>query len=348
MSERIRVLIAGLGGGSHGLEVMKSLRLSDIEYYICGADMSPHSMGLFKADKGYVIPRAVHEDYIPNILDICEKESIDVIIHGSESDLKVLSENRETFKERGIFLPLNTKEVIETCMNKKDTFIYLEKKGIRIPKTVAIASENDISQIDFFPCVIKPYKGTGGSRNTFIAQDKQELDFFCKYMMKYGSESLVQEYMGSYDSEFTVGILSDKNGDIISSVAIKRSILSGLSNRLYVKSLRNPHDILAISSGISQGEIINNTKILNQCKTIAKAIESKGPLNIQCRLVNDEVYPFEINPRFSGTTYLRALVGINEPDLLIRKYILKEKISYNLQPREGLILRGLEEMYIDK
>lgn len=344
--DKIRVLITGVGGGSHGLEIMKALRLSDISYYICGSDMSKQSLGLFKADKGYVVPAAFDDKYIPAILDICEKEEIQVIFHGSEPELKVLSENREIFEEKGIFLPFNSREVINVCLNKKQTFIFLQNQGIPIPKTVAVDSEKDLDAVDFLPAIIKPYIGGGGSTNTFIAQDEEELIFFSKYILKYGRKPLVQQYIGSPDNEYTVGVLSDRDGNIISTIAIRRYILSGLSNRLKVPSISNRNEILAVSSGISQGEIVNETELLDQCRQIAFTLGSKGPINIQCRFVNNKVYPFEINPRFSGTTYMRALAGVNEPDLLIKKYVLNEAIPENIVPKTGLVIRGLEEMFI--
>ncbi len=346
VNNRIRVLIAGVGGGSHGMEIMKALRLSDIPYDICGTDMSRQSLGLFKVDKSYIVPSALNDEYIPTILDICETEEIQVIFHGSEPELRVLSENRGIFEKRGIFLPFNSREVINICLDKKQTFDFLKNKGIPIPNTVAIDSEKDLDIIDFFPVVIKPYMGGGGSNNTFIAQDREELLLLYKYILKHRKRLIVQQYTGSYDNEYTVGVLSDRDGDLISAVAIKRHILSGLSNRLKVTSINSNNEVLAISSGISQGEVVRETELLDQCKRIASAFGSKGPLNIQCRFVDNTVYPFEINPRFSGTTYMRALAGVNEPDLLIRKYVLKEAIPKNIVPKTGLILRGLEEMYI--
>ena len=342
----IRVLIAGVGGGSHGLEIMKALRLSKLSYYICATDMVEQSLGIFKADKGYVVPPAFHPKYTPTLLDICKKERIQVIFHGSEPDLKVLSENRNIFEERGIFLPFNSREIINLCLNKKETFNFLKCKRISIPKTLSVENEEEIKAINFFPVIVKPYINSGGSSNAFIAQDKEELFFFCKYILKYKGNALVQEYIGMPQDEYTVGILSDKEGGIISAVAIRRFILNGLSNRYKVLSLKNKDEILAVSSGISQGKILNNGKLLGQCKQIAKLLLSRGPLNIQCRFVDNIVYPFEINPRFSGTTYMRALAGINEPDLLIRKYILQEYIPNGIMAKSGLVLRGLEEMFI--
>jgi carbamoyl-phosphate synthase large subunit len=73
----------------------------------------------------------------------------------------------------------------------------------------------------------------------------------------------------------------------------------------------------------------------------------RSTLNMQCRIHRDKVYIFEINPRFSGTTNLRALVGFNEPEYLINEHlaiknpILNEKTWIN-----RTILRGIQEYAI--
>ena len=74
---------------------------------------------------------------------------------------------------------------------------------------------------------------------------------------------------------------------------------------------------LVISSGVSHGDIGRFPEVTEPCKEIAAKLGARGPINIQCRLFRGKVYPFEINPRFSGTTGLRAMVGFNEPQQLI-------------------------------
>ena len=56
---------------------------------------------------------------------------------------------------------------------------------------------------------------------------------------------------------------------------------------------------------------------------------------------------FEVNPRFSGTTSLRAMVGYNEPDILIRKHVLGESIEPGWAYGSGIIMRSLHETFID-
>jgi carbamoyl-phosphate synthase large subunit len=98
-----------------------------------------------------------------------------------------------------------------------------------------------------------------------------------------------------------------------------------------------------VSSGVSQGVVGRWPEVTRQCEAIAKALGPTAPINIQCRLVDGRVIPFEINPRFSGTTSLRAMAGYNEPDVLIRRDVLGETIEPNFPYREMTIMRGLLE-----
>jgi carbamoyl-phosphate synthase large subunit len=54
---------------------------------------------------------------------------------------------------------------------------------------------------------------------------------------------------------------------------------------------------------------------------------------------------FEINPRFSGTTSLRAMAGLNEPDLLLRRHLLNHNIGQNASYQEVTIHRSLSETF---
>lgn len=345
----MKILITGVGGGGHGEQILKALRLSDQNYYIVGTDMSPISKGLSQVDKAYVVPPASDPKYLDVILSICKKHDIQVLFHGSEPELKVMSNNRDKIKQAGIFLPINTKEVIDICMDKFRTNQFLSENGFSFPKTQKIQNLEDAEQIDFYPIVLKPSIGGGGSANTLIAQSKEELLAFCKYLLDIYPEFIAQEYVGTPDSEYTACVLTSLDGDYINSIAVKRMITSSLGNRLKVENRTSKASlgkILAISSGVSQGEIGKFDEVTKQCKEIALKLGSKGPINIQLRFVDGKVYVFEINPRYSGTTSLRAMVGFNEPDILIKKHLLSQEITPDFNYKSGYILRGLEEQFV--
>ncbi len=344
------VMVTGIGGGGHGEQILKALKCASTRYKIVGADMNSHSIGLYEVDYSYLLPGANNPDYIDELLKICNKHKVKAVFHGSEPELKVLSQNRVRLENEGIFLPVNPQEVIDLCMNKHETYLWLQNNRFPVPQTVLVESQGDLEEVDFWPVVLKPHIGGGGSSNLFIAQDSAELQLLGTYMLSNQGPFIVQEYIGTVDSEYTVGVLMDMEGEYLNSIAVKRMIMSGLSNRIKVKNRTESRllgDYLAISSGVSQGQIGKFPEITIQCMTIARRLGVRGAVNIQCRVRDNQVYVFEINPRFSGTTSLRALAGYNEPDILIRKHLLGETINPDFSYKCGYIFRGLRELFTE-
>lgn len=347
--KKIKVLVTGIGGGGHGEQILKALRMSSLPLEIVGADMTIYSKSRSLVNEFFVLPPASDDNYINVLISECVNRGIEILFHGSEPELKKMSINRKKIADAGIFLPINSETVIDTCMDKYKTIEFLQENNFCFPESYKITSMRDVELVDKFPVVLKPSIGGGGSANTMIAQSKEELIVFTKYLFNTYDEFIAQEYVGTPYSEYTVGILHDMDGKLINSIAVKRMILSSLGNRIKIKNMSGNTalgDMLVISSGISQGEIGKYAEVTSQCEEIAAKLNSRGPINIQCRFVNNKVYIFEINPRYSGTSSMRALVGMNEPELMIKYHFLKEPIDRNFDFKEGYVLRGLEETYI--
>ena len=341
----ITILITGVSGGGVGRQCMKALALSNKDYKIITADANPCSLGLFDSVKSYVIPLAKDPGYIESILKICKENNVQVIIPGSEAEMVWLSKNKNILDKNNILLLTNDSLVIELCHNKSKTNEFLESKGFNVPYSYIPKNKNDITDKTKFPVIVKPYKGGGGSKGVFIAQNSEELSFFIDYIMKQGLSPMVQEYIGSPEEEYTVGVISSLKGEILGSIALKRIVKGTLSSRYSIKDHKKD-ETYVVSSGVSQGIVDNYDDIRECAEKIAKELGSKGPLNIQCRKTDKGIYIFEINPRFSGTTSIRALCGFNGPDTLIRKHLLGEKIE-KMNFKKGIILRDLDNFYID-
>lgn len=340
----IRVLITAVGGGSVGSQVMDALKMAKTSYFIVSTNASPHKTGLYSADKGYLVPLAEDSQYISKLLGICQKEKIQVLIPGSEQELGVIAKNIEKFKEKGILPLTNTAEVIEICQNKLKTMEYLKQNDLLFPR-FAILEGKTLPKSFSFPIVLKPSKGGGGSRNVFILQDQHDLEFYSQYYKKKGLIPLIQEYIGTPDHEYTVGVLTDFEGKLLGSIALKREISGNLSTLWQIENKKSKKDPLTLSTGVSQGFVDDYPDVRKYCEKIALSLRSKGPLNIQCRKSHQGIYTMEINPRFSGTSSIRALLGFNEPDTLIRKYLLREKIG-KMKYKKGLVLREFRMEYI--
>ena len=88
-------------------------------------------------------------------------------------------------------------------------------------------------------------------------------------------------------------------------------------------------------------------EISQYCENAASILKPLGPFNFQIRMHNERPYIFEINPRCSSTTIMRAVLGFNEPEMAIRDLVLHQKIEKpNIQ--YGTVLRYWDEAYIGK
>jgi carbamoyl-phosphate synthase large subunit len=344
-----RALVTGVGGGALGEQLLKALRLAETPYDVVGTDITPYSSGFGHVDYPVLVPSATDPTYIDVLLQVCQEREIDVVLYGSEPELRQISAFRHRFDEAGIFVPINPAKVIETCLDKLRTMRLLEDAGFSVPPYRSVRSLDDLKGFDHIPAVLKPSTGGGGSANLYLAQNRSELHACAGLLLGAYGEFLVQAYVGRVDEEYTVGVLVDMDGVLLNSIAVRRDIVSPLSNRIKVANRTGREELgpmLAISSGVSQGRIGRFEEVCAQCEEIAVALGARGALNIQCRLVEGRVVVFEINPRFSGTTSLRAMVGYNEPDILIRRHVLGERITPHWPYREGVIMRGLAETFI--
>lgn len=346
-SDPIRVLVTGVSGGSIGEQVYKTLKYGKHKYEITTTNTKRSAMSAVKADHFEVLPPANADEYISALKKLINRYEIQFLIPGSEPELIKISENYDCFTGCRAKILMNRPDVIHTCVNKHLTFGFLTKHGFVVPATFT-PSDTDMSE-EFpiqFPCIVKPARGGGGSASAFIAQDREELIFFIRYLVKNNYQPLVQEYIASAESEYTVGVLHNPEGKLIGTAVLLRQITAGLSNRLKVKNRTKRQDMgetLAISSGISQGRLVSFEPVRHQAEAMAKALGSTGPLNIQGRWDGRNFIPFEINPRFSGTSPMRAMAGFNEPELLMEWYLGMP--YHSSQCSFGEFTRGLVEFF---
>lgn len=331
----LKVMIAGIGGASLGTELLKCLVLAG-RYEIFGCDVSPTAYGLYDPSfsRTFIVSR---DDYVTSVIDTCREADVNWVIPGGEQPMVLLGAAADQLAAAGIVLVANHPDVIHTFSDKSTTFTCLAALGFTVPRTVEVISEANLDRVGM-PCIIKPATGSGGSAMVFFATDAEEAMTYADYIRRTGGCPLAQEYISPDEGEFTVGVLSLPSGEVVGSIALRRS----LDAKLSVLS-RGRGGV--VSSGYSQGYIGDFPAIRARAEAIASAVGSRGAINIQGRVRNGELIPFEINPRLSASTYLRAMTGFNEVDFLL------QRIAFNnpVQPaplREGWYLRSLTEFYV--
>lgn len=335
--ETISIMIAGLGGASLGSELVKSLVRAG-RYRIFGCDISPFAYGHYQAgvEKSFIVER---EDYAAAVRTLCFEVGAEAVIPGGEEPLHLIAAASQSFDTANIVVAANSPKITSMCSDKAATFRHLAQLGFRIPTTITVTPDSRRDRLDIpIPCVVKPAVGSGGSVLTFLCESVAEANLYLDYILQNRPVALVQEYLPEDGGEFTVGVLNFPDATPACSVALRRLLQSRLS-----VSQRTSQGV--ISSGYSQGRIEDFGSIRTQAENIARALGSCGPLNIQGRVRGDHLYPFEINPRFSASTYLRALAGFNEVDIYLRFALRGEKMSGG-PLISGDYLRSLTETFV--
>lgn len=331
----LNVMIAGIGGASLGTEIAKCLAFAG-GYQVFGCDISSTAYGLH--DNHFHETFLVNRDnYIASVIEACKLSGATWLIAGGERPMALLSAAADDLAANGIELVANAPHIVRLFSDKTKTFQKLGEAGVRIPETRAISTDADVESVGL-PCIVKPATGSGGSASVFFAVTADEAMIYADFINRSGHVPLAQEYIGVEEGEFTIGVLSLPDGEIAGSIALKRALDAKLS-----VAYRGRGGV--ISSGYSQGHIDDYPTLREQAEHIARAVGSRGPINIQGRVRGGVLIPFEINPRFSASTYLRAMAGFNEIDILLQFLAYGEKPRpVNIRP--GWYLRSLTETYV--
>jgi carbamoyl-phosphate synthase large subunit len=336
MTKQLRVLVAGIGGASLGTEIAKCLLLAQGRYAVFGCDVAPLAYGHFQEgfERTFVVDRS---HYVESVLRACREVRIDCIVPGGEEPLLLLSAAAADLEAEGIHLAANAPSVIAQMANKRIAFDTLASLGFTIPRTRVLDDTDGLRDMTY-PCVVKPATGSGGSTFVFLAENHRDAMLYVSYLASKGRQALVQEYIPETEGEFTIGVLSLPDGNVLGSIALRRLLTAKLS--VLVRSSAG-----LISTGYSQGLIDAFPEPCAIAERIAAAIGSRGAINVQGRVRNGTLIPFEVNPRFSASTYLRALAGFNEIDLYLRQVLLGERVRPG-PIRPGYYLRSLCETYV--
>ncbi|MBR0492084.1 MAG: ATP-grasp domain-containing protein [Clostridia bacterium] len=274
---------------------------------IVAADLMNNAPALYFADKKYQIPRIGTDNYIDSIIEICNEENIHLIVPTIDTELLILSQEKQKIEESTQAKVLVSDEsVIKICRDKINTQRFFEENGFGVP--VQIKEEDIKNENVEFPVFIKPLNGSS-SINTFKVNNIDELKFFYNYV----KEPIVQEFMEG--EEYTVDCFLDFNSNIITIVPRKR--------------------IATRSGEIIKGKILKDQEIINDIRKVLEVLKPIGQITIQCMKTKEGIKYIEINPRFGGGAPMSIKAGANSCKNLY-KLLNGEKLDFNEDYRENI------------
>ncbi|MFH1548933.1 MAG: ATP-grasp domain-containing protein [Planctomycetota bacterium] len=319
----INILVTGAGGAlAH--TVIKALNQSSLDFRLFTTNSLTWGAALYVGERGFLVPQAKDDGYIPAIIGVCKKCSIDVLLVGTDHEILKLSRHRHDIeRESGAKVIVCDPETLTIGYDKWVTVEFLRRNNLDFPCTVLAEDIRGVRNMTGelgFPIVVKP-RSSSGSKGFFIARDEEDLRFATR-----NPEGLVvQEYLQGEDEEYTVGVVVSRSGDVLGSIGMKRVLLHGLTIAAVVD--RYP-------------------KVQSYAEEIARKMRPCGVCNVQLRRTPRGPVCFEINPRFSSTDGQRAAYGFNAVEAVIRNYVLGEDGIDLSHYRRGFFARYWDELYV--
>jgi len=317
----IRVVVTGMGNPL-GQNIYKALAMSSLPLKLYMMDVYPFSAGLLWDGQPVVCTFANTPSFVDEWIRFLNREEIDVVFFGTEAEPRTLMPQLERLRrETKTQFVLNSAECIRVADDKLLTARHLLAAGVDAPASADAADRAEVEALVEkvgFPLVVKPRKGSAARGLEFV-KDMAALEF----LLTPGF--VVQETLLPADQEYTVGVYSCRDGSIPSVTTIRRELNFGLTYK---------------------GILVHHPEIEEYSIRVVKALGALGPSNVQLRLTSRGPVAFEVNPRLSSTTPIRAHFGVNEPEMAIREYALGERLPV-IQPRLGGVLRYWSELYLE-
>ena len=314
-------------GSLIGQAIIKSIKNSNESnnFKIIGFDYFNDTVGSFLCERNYKLTDIytnpdLEENWLQEILSHIKEELIDILFIGIDFELELFAKYKSLIEKNSkCKIIISSLDTIKIGNDKYLTYEFLKKNNLNYPVT-NLPEDVNFSEIDY-PVIVKPRVGAR-SRGVFKVNNKEEL----LSKIKNIENPIIQEYVGDESTEYTCGIIC-LDGELKASIALNRTLKEG-------------------NTFISEHSIKADKIIINYISDIANKLKPYGSCNLQLRIDNKGVPKlFEINPRHSGTTYIRSLFGFNEI-LYIINYILKGEET-EMVLKEGRAIRFFDEKLIE-
>lgn len=285
-----------------------------VDLTIIGSDLVDTAPALRFCDESEIVCRIDNDDYIPMLLDICKRNSVDCLIPTIDTDLMKLAKNKKLFESIGTKVFISKEEKVKLCRDKRYTADYLISLGLKSPTPT-----DDINKYDLgFPAFIKPKDGSS-SINAYKVNNQEELEQYSKQIENY----IVQPFI--FGKEYTIDIFCDYKG-----------------NPVFI----TPRERLAVRSGeVLKTRIVQDEKMIEEMKILLNDYKPSGPITVQ--LIQDENtkenYYIEINPRFGGGAPLSIKAGANSAKATIKLLNNEELYYIDNAAKDGLIFSRFDQ-----
>ena len=297
-------------------EFRRTMREMGIAGELIAVDMDAASAALHRADARVVVPPTGTLEYIPALLEVCQRRRVGLLIPLTDLDLRSLSRHREKFTAIGCEVMIGSVDTTSLCRDKMRTWKFLRSIGLPAIRTLTL---EQFRANPFFPCFIKPIRGSA-SVGAGVIHSEVELK---AHVATFGDLMLAQDFVPG--AEYTLDIFRNRQGKVLSVVPRQRLVIRSGE----VEKGLTVHDSELLEAGVLLGEKLDDVW---------------GVINAQCRRpAEGKAHFFEINPRFGGGVPLAIAAGANLP-----RYVVEECLGLPSTARLGQFTPNVLMMRYDQ
>jgi carbamoyl-phosphate synthase large subunit len=305
-------LVKGFKNEINKLKLISKVYCTDFNPSLSSACQVAH--GFFKVKK------VTHTAYITDLLKICIKNNVALVIPTIDTELQVLAANVEVFLKNGITVLISDLDFIQKCRDKRLIHDFFD--SIKLKRAYEHNHEHIV-----FPTFVKPFDGSR-SQGIYLIESKEELT----EDILNNKKNMFLEYFSPEDYvEFTIDIYITRESKIKCIV---------------------PRERITVRDGEVNVGCTRKNSIVHIVKEKFKDVKGLyGCITLQVFKHNDkdEIIGIEINPRFGGGYPLSYLAGANFQQWILQEYILNEKIEeyFDDWKDNTLMLRYDAEIIVD-
>ncbi|WEK44390.1 MAG: ATP-grasp domain-containing protein [Candidatus Sphingomonas colombiensis] len=241
---------------------------------IIAVDVKPAlSAACALADVAYAVPRASDPDYVSALVDLCDRERVQLVVPTIDHELLPLAMAVDLFGAVGARVHISSPDFVRMARDKEITAKRLDAAGIATPRTVTPLHTNVTHAAIDLPAIVKP-RGGSSSIGLRVLRTRADLAGF-----ELPADSIVQELLDG--PEYTVNVFYDAEGNFRAAI---------------------PHLRLETRGGeMSKGRTERHAALTEIARQIGKsAMGIRGAFCFQAILTTRGPVVFEINARFGG------------------------------------------------
>lgn len=337
---KIRVMFTAVGGWPTPVTIKSFQEASDNEYYVVGTDVTINPATKTYCDKVYQVSRSTSPTYVDELLYICEKERIDVLVPLISEDIDPIFESLDRFEKIGTKVLLsNRNSELEIANDKLKLYEHLTANGINVmPMTIPYNEETldeDLKTLGYpdVPIAVKLKDGCGGA-GFKILDEKMAIEV-CKSQSR---KSRVNPYINKQQL-----IEIGANGRYLLQTyldGMELGVLSLVDNGRTIYALCHDNYDMQYAT-TTDCELVQNTEAENIVMKINRLLKLDGNIGYDFkRDANGKLWLLEINPRISATVVLACKAGVNIVEMGIL-HKMGYAVDEGIQPLYGLRLKRM-------